>query len=146
MWPRRAVWRVGMPRLEAKVGEPTVEAMTGPMVLIVDDDLVLRRCISERLALERFHVMEAGTAKESLEAVELSDVAIVLLDIGLPDLDGREACRMMRQRGFTTPVVLVTAEASERDCALGLAAGANDYVTKPFRLNALLARIPTQLR
>ena len=71
---------------------------------------------------------------------------LILLDVDLPDMDGREACRHMRQDGVATPVIMLTAAASDSDTILGLDAGANDYVTKPFRFAVLLARIRAQLR
>ncbi len=70
----------------------------------------------------------------------------MLLDVGLPDMDGREVCRAMRRAGVTVPIVMLTAADNEADTVLGLDAGANDYVTKPFRLSVLLARLRAHLR
>jgi DNA-binding response OmpR family regulator len=73
-------------------------------------------------------------------------VDLVLLDVGLPDLDGREACKLLRRGGFKGPIVMLTGQVSDSDTILGLESGANDYVTKPFKLGVLLARIRAQLR
>ena len=71
---------------------------------------------------------------------------MIILDVGLPDIDGREVCRMMRKTGINTPIIMLTANASEADTILGLDAGANDYVTKPFKFGILLARVRPHLR
>lgn len=74
------------------------------------------------------------------------DFDLIILDVGLPDIDGREVCRMMRKTGINTPIIMLTANASEADTILGLDAGANDYVTKPFKFGILLARVRAYLR
>jgi DNA-binding response OmpR family regulator len=71
---------------------------------------------------------------------------LLLLDVGLPDMDGREACRILRRQGFKSPIIMLTGQVSDADQILGLDAGANDYVTKPFKFSVLLARIRAQLR
>lgn len=116
-------------------------------ILLVDDDATLRQSLSEQLRLhEEFAVVEADSGKAALDAAKSSQFDIVLLDVGLPDIDGREVCRMMRRVGVTAPVIMLTGADSEADTILGLDAGANDYVTKPFKVGVLLARIRVQLR
>ncbi len=116
-------------------------------ILIVDDDHALRQSLAEQLRMhEEFAAREAETGQAALEAVRADRVDLILLDIGLPDMDGREICKIMRARGVSVPIIMLTGADSEADTILGLDSGANDYVTKPFRLGALLARIRAQLR
>lgn len=116
-------------------------------LLIVDDDAALRRELSEQLTLhEGFGAREAGTGEEALALAAAEPFAAVLLDVGLPDLDGREVCRRLRAGGFRAPIVMLTAHAAEADTIEGLQSGANDYVAKPFRLGVLMARLRAQLR
>ena len=120
---------------------------TARKILIVDDDEDLRESLRDQLALhDEFDVATAGTAGQGLEAAKASHVDLLLLDVGLPDMDGREACKLLRKTGFKGPIIMLTANDSEADMILGLDAGANDYVTKPFRFAVLLARIRAQLR
>ncbi|MAN60354.1 MAG: DNA-binding response regulator [Parvibaculum sp.] len=116
-------------------------------ILIVDDDDALRESLVEQLALhEEFTCTATTCATEGIEHVRGNHVDIVLLDVGLPDMDGREACRLMRKGGLKAPVIMLTGADSDSDTILGLEAGANDYVTKPFRFGVLLARIRAHLR
>ena len=116
-------------------------------ILIIDDDDELRESLSEQLSLhEEFDTVLAATGQEGLKQARNGHVDLVLLDVGLPDLDGREACKLLRRGGFKGPVVMLTAQTSDADTILGLESGANDYVTKPFKLGVLLARIRAQLR
>lgn len=114
--------------------------------MIVEDDAALRAALAEQFALhDEFRLSFAETAAAALEA--LGDAPdLVLLDIGLPDQDGRETCKTLRKKGLTAPIIMLTGAASEADTILGLDAGANDYVTKPFRFGVLLARMRAQLR
>jgi DNA-binding response OmpR family regulator len=116
-------------------------------ILIVDDDNALRQSLAEQLERDgEFIVIECETASVALETVEGERFDAILLDVGLPDMDGRDLCRQIRRAGITVPIVMLTAADSEGDTVLGLDAGANDYVTKPFRLNVLLARLRAHLR
>ena len=116
-------------------------------LLVVDDDADLRETLAEQLALdEDFAITTEETAGGALERVKGERVDLLIMDIGLPDLDGREALRRMREEGFRGPVILLTAQDSEADTVEGLEAGANDYVTKPFKFAVLVARIRAQLR
>ncbi|MCR9219440.1 MAG: response regulator transcription factor [Alphaproteobacteria bacterium] len=116
-------------------------------ILIVDDDEALRGALAEQLQLhEEFETTELGAASEAIEHLKGAHYDAVLLDVGLPDMDGREACRILRRNGVKSPIIMLTAHDSDSDTILGLDAGANDYIAKPFRLNVLLARLRAQLR
>lgn len=120
---------------------------TARNILIVDDDEDLRESLIDQLALhEEFETASAGTATEGLKSVKSQHVDLVILDVGLPDMDGREACKLLRKAGFKSPVIMLTAQDSDADVILGLESGANDYIAKPFRFAVLLARIRAQLR
>jgi len=116
-------------------------------ILLVDDDEPLRQALVEQLRLhEEFETETAENAAKALEIVKQQHFDVILLDVGLPDIDGRELCRLMRRNGVRTPIIMLTGADSEADMILGLDSGANDYVTKPFRLGVLLARLRAQLR
>ncbi|MGB0920851.1 MAG: response regulator transcription factor [Alphaproteobacteria bacterium] len=116
-------------------------------ILIVDDDDLLRETLRDQLALhEEFEVMEAPTAGAGVEAAKNSHTDLVLLDVDLPDMDGREACKLLRKAGVKVPIIMLTGAVTDADTILGLEAGANDYVTKPFKFGVLLARIRAHLR
>jgi len=95
---------------------------------------------------EEFSVSVSTTGAEALELVKAGVYDLILLDVGLPDLDGREICKLMRKAGVKTPIIMLTGADSDSDTILGLESGANDYVTKPFRLGVLVARMRSQLR
>jgi len=119
----------------------------GRKILIVDDDAALRQSLAEQLELhEEFKVAQAETANQALEQAKQQYFDAILLDVGLPDMDGRELCRLMRRNAVRSPILMLTGADGEADTILGLDAGANDYITKPFRLNVLLARLRAQLR
>ena len=116
-------------------------------ILIVDDDEALRRSLAEQLELhEGFVIFQAEDGKRALEMVKEHHFEVILLDVGLPDTDGRDLCRLMRRQGVKTPIIMLTAHDSDADTILGLDSGANDYIPKPFRLGVLLARLRAQLR
>ena len=115
-------------------------------LLIVDDDADLRGAVAEQLRAEDFSTLEAATAGEGVRLAQADRPDLILLDLDLPDFDGREACRRMRAAGIATPVIMLTAAGEDDDTVRGLDAGANDYVTKPYRFDVLLARIRVQLR
>ena len=120
---------------------------TGKKILLVDDDDALRESLSEQLRLhEEFVTDEAATGGDALSAAKQDYYDAIILDVGLPDMDGREVCRLMRRGGVKSPIIMLTGQATDADQILGLDAGANDYVVKPFRLNVLLARLRAQLR
>jgi len=119
----------------------------GRKILIVDDDAELRASLAEQLHLhEEFAVEEAETGGAALEAAQGEHFDAILLDVGLPDMDGRGVCRLMRRQGVSVPIIMLTGADTDADTILGLESGANDYVTKPFRLGVLLARLRAHLR
>ena len=116
-------------------------------ILLVDDDSDLREALAEQLVMiDDFDVYEAETGNDGLERSKTEMHDLIILDVGLPDLDGREVCRMMRRNGIKCPILMLTGNDTDADQILGLDAGANDYVTKPFKFPVLLARIRAQLR
>ncbi len=116
-------------------------------ILLVDDDPDLRDALSEQLLItDEFDVFEAETAAHALKRAKETTYDLTILDVGLPDMDGRELCRILRKQGMKCPIVILTGHDSDADTILGLDAGANDYVSKPFKFPVLLARIRAQLR
>jgi DNA-binding response OmpR family regulator len=120
---------------------------TARRILIVDDDEDLRGSLEDQLALhDEFEIETAGTAGAGMEKAKSGHFDLVLFDVALPDMDGREAVRMLRKGGFKAPILMLTGNVTDADQILGLDAGANDYIAKPFKFAVLLARIRAQLR
>ncbi len=120
---------------------------TARKILIVDDDEDLRDSLKDQLELhDEFDVVIADSATTGMDAAKSEHHDLVLFDVGLPDMDGREAVKLLRKAGINSPIIILTGNDSEADQILGLDAGANDYVTKPFKFAVLLARIRAQLR
>ncbi|MFC2969014.1 response regulator transcription factor [Acidimangrovimonas pyrenivorans] len=116
-------------------------------ILLVDDDDDLREALSEQLVMtEDFDVIEAANGHGAMDQLKAGHYDLVILDVGLPDTDGRELCRRMRKQGVKCPVLMLTGHDTDADTILGLDAGANDYVSKPFKFPVLLARIRAQMR
>ncbi|EJN05688.1 DNA-binding response OmpR family regulator [Phyllobacterium ifriqiyense] len=121
--------------------------MTARTILIVDDDADLRAILVEQLSLyEEFQIVQEDNATKGIQAARNGVVDLLIMDVGLPDMDGREAIKLLRKGGFKAPVIMLTGHDTDSDTILGLESGANDYVTKPFRFAVLLARIRAQLR
>ena len=120
---------------------------SGKRILIVEDDTTLLEMLSDQLQLhEEFSTVGVTTATEALEQAKEDYFDVILLDVGLPDMDGREVCRLMRRNGVTSPIIMLTGAETDADTILGLDAGANDYIVKPFRLGVLLARLRAHIR
>lgn len=115
-------------------------------VLVVEDDPAIRRGIVAALAFAGYDVLEAGDGPRGLALAEAAEVDLVLLDVVLPGTDGLEILQRVRETRPTRPVILLTARAAEDDRVGGLAAGADDYVVKPFSVRELLARVEAVLR
>ena len=116
-------------------------------VLLIDDDEDLRDALSEQLLMTGgFDVYEGASGAEALEKVKQQSYDLLILDVGLPDTDGRELCRLIRKQGIKCPILMLTGHDTDSDTILGLDAGANDYITKPFKFPVLLARMRAQLR
>ena len=115
--------------------------------MIVDDDQALIETLAEQLKLhEEFEATCVDTAAAALETAKADYFDVIILDVGLPDMDGREVCRLMRKNGVLSPIIMLTGAGTDADTILGLDAGANDYVTKPFKIGVLLARIRAHIR
>ena len=111
-------------------------------IFIVDDDPEMRDALTEQLSLhEEFEATAVENGSKSMQAAKAGQIDLVIMDVGLPDIDGREAVRILRKNGFKAPVIMLTGHDTDSDTVLGLESGANDYVTKPFRFTVPLARI-----
>lgn len=120
---------------------------TAKRVLLVDDDDMLRTSLAEQLAQEDGLLpVEAANAAQARERAADGLYEFMILDVGLPDGDGRDLCREFRDQGVTCPILLLTARDSDEDVIKGLDAGANDHIAKPFRFAVLAARIHAHLR
>jgi DNA-binding response OmpR family regulator len=118
-------------------------------ILVIDDDTALRTALVEQLVHDgEFIPTEAENLAEADIHLAKPDARYdaILLDVGLPDGDGRDFCKQLRKRGIKVPIIMLTGSAEETDIVRGLDSGANDYIAKPFRLNELLARLRAQLR
>ncbi len=118
---------------------------TAVTVLIADDEMRMRRVVCDYLTIKGYRVLEAADGQEALAVLDRESVDLVLLDVMMPRLDGFETCRRIRQR-YALPVIMLTARAQEADELLGFELGVDEYITKPFSLKILLARIEAVLR
>ena len=116
-------------------------------ILFVDDDPEMRDALTEQLSLhEEFETLAVENGSKGVQAAKAGLIDLVIMDVGLPDIDGREAVRILRKNGFKAPIIMLTGHGTDSDTILGLESGADDYVTKPVRFAVLLARIRAQLR
>ncbi|MCA0431943.1 MAG: response regulator transcription factor [Proteobacteria bacterium] len=116
-------------------------------ILIVDDDDALRETLREQFSLhDEFAIADVANATAGIKLLKQDPIDLVILDVNLPDMDGREACKIARRNGYRGPIIMLTAQSSDADTILGLDSGANDYVVKPFRFAVLLARVRSHLR
>ena len=116
-------------------------------ILVIEDDLELRGALTDQLSLyEEYEAVAAENGNKGLQVAKTEQIDLVIMDVGLPDIDGREAARILRRNGFKAPMIMLTGHDTDSDIVLGLESGANDYVTKPFRFAVLLARVRTLLR
>jgi two-component system response regulator MprA len=120
--------------------------MTGPSILVVDDDAAIRRVLSRGLAAEGYEVATASDGGGALVELERHVPDLVVLDVGLPGLDGLAVARRARAKGVSVPILMLTARDDIADRVAGLDAGADDYLVKPFATDELLARIRALLR
>lgn len=118
---------------------------TGPRVLVVDDEPAILRAVQANLGRRSFQVDTASNGQEALEAYGRLHPDLVLLDLGLPDMDGLDVIRSIRARA-STPIIVLSARGAERDKVAALDLGADDYLTKPFGVDELLARLRVALR
>jgi two-component system alkaline phosphatase synthesis response regulator PhoP len=117
-----------------------------PRILIAEDEPDMAMGIRDNLQFEGFEVLEAHDGAEALELAKNERPDLILLDIMMPKMDGFEVCRSVREAGFSVPIIMLTARSQEMDVVRGLEMGADDYITKPFKIRELLARIKVALR
>jgi DNA-binding response OmpR family regulator len=116
-------------------------------ILVIEDDRELRGALTDQLSLyEEYEAVAAENGNKGVQMAKTEQIDLVIMDVGLPDIDGREAARILRRNGFKAPIIMLTGRDTDSDIILGLESGANDYVTKPFRFAVLLARVRTLLR
>jgi two-component system, OmpR family, KDP operon response regulator KdpE len=115
-------------------------------VLVIEDEPAIRRLLRTSLGANGFHVIEAGTGHDGIAEIVSQKPEVVLLDLGLPDMDGLAIIEKMRSGGDKTPIIVLSSRGEERAKVAALEAGADDYVTKPFGIAELIARIRTALR
>ena len=117
-----------------------------PRILIVDDEPEMVRGLEDNLRFEGYQTLAAGNGKDGLALALREAPDLILLDIMLPEMSGWDVCRALRQKGMDVPIIMLTARGEEVDRVLGLELGADDYITKPFSLRELLARVRAVLR
>lgn len=115
-------------------------------ILIVEDDETMLKGLRDAFEHNGFKVLSAIDGESGMQIAETGEPEIILLDVMLPRIDGFDVCRMLRKRGFTIPIIMLTARSEEIDKVVGLEIGADDYVTKPFSTRELLARVKAHLR
>ena len=115
-------------------------------ILVVEDDTAILRGLEELLTAEHYHVLTASTGTQGLMLGKKENLDLIILDLGLPDVNGEDVCKQLREAGVPTPLLMLTSKSQEMDKVLGLEMGADDYMTKPFSVRELLARIHAILR
>jgi DNA-binding response OmpR family regulator len=115
-------------------------------VLVVEDELELRGLLRDNLEFEGYEVIARATAEEGLVELSQQPIALIILDLMLPAMSGFEFCRQIRANGLRVPVIILTARTEESDRIVGLDLGADDYVSKPFSIRELIARVRAQIR
>lgn len=116
------------------------------LILVVEDEPTLQETLAYNLEKQGYRVETAGDGRTALETARRLKPDLIVLDIMLPTLDGIEVCKALRRESFTSPILMLTARDEEIDRVVGLEIGADDYLTKPFSMRELLARIKAQLR
>jgi two-component system response regulator VicR len=115
-------------------------------ILLVEDDTSIQKGLVDVLTTEHFQVLTAGTGERGAQTARRENIDLIILDLGLPDMDGADLCSALRRDGITTPVLMLTSRGQEMDKVLGLELGADDYMTKPFSVRELVARVRALLR
>jgi DNA-binding response OmpR family regulator len=128
------------------IGKAVAGPSAAPRVLVVEDEPEMRDLLADNLELEGYRVAAVGSAEEALLRIDRHSFALILLDVMLPQASGFELCRAVRARDARIPIIMLTARTDESDRVLGLDLGADDYVSKPFSVRELLARVRSQLR
>ncbi|MBC7871750.1 MAG: response regulator, partial [Chitinophagaceae bacterium] len=127
------------------MSKPGDEKSKSPLILVIEDDPQIRRFLRATLTSDGYNLLEATTAQEGIKQVGLQHPDLIILDLGLPDKDGLEVTRELRE-WTTTPIIVLSARNQEQDKVAALDLGADDYLTKPFGTNELLARLRVALR
>jgi len=117
-----------------------------PTILLVEDEPAMQLGLKDNLEFEKYEVHIVGDGQRALDTIEQRPFDLIILDVMLPTMSGLEVCKQLRQRGIKTPIIMLTARGEEIDKVLGLELGADDYITKPFGVRELLARIKAVLR
>jgi DNA-binding response OmpR family regulator len=134
-------------KVELQLPDSSMAMSNRPRILVVDDDVDIVDTLTDQLSVNaEFSVSGAGTASAAMTLAKSEPFDLVIMDVGLPDMDGREAVRALRAGGARMPIIMLTGHTSDADTVAGLGSGANDYVAKPFRFAVLLARIRVHLR
>lgn len=115
-------------------------------LLVVEDDTAMARGLAHNLEFDGYNVLLVRDAEDGLKMLEEQAIDLIILDVMLPNMSGFDLCRTLRSRGIRTPIIMLTARGEEKDRVLGLDMGADDYLTKPFSIRELLARIKAVLR
>ena len=115
-------------------------------ILIIEDEADMRRGLTDNLQFEGYEIHTADDGAAGLELILTMPADLILLDVMMPKMNGFDVCRRAREQGITTPIIILTAKGEEIDRVLGLELGADDYITKPFSLRELLARVKAVLR
>ena len=115
-------------------------------ILIVEDDAAIVKGLEDALKAEHFNTLAAGTAEKGYTMAKRENIDLIILDLILPDKNGEEVCRDLRRDGVNTPILMLTSKKEEMDKVIGLEIGADDYMTKPFSIRELIARINALLR
>ena len=144
-WQNRPDGMLNIPAARDRAGA-TLPGMEGAKVMVVEDDLDLRGVLLRGLQEEGFSAVGAGSGAELLARIDPEDPDALIVDIGLPDTDGRDVCQALRAQGRSLPVLFLTARDTLTDRVTGFSAGGDDYVTKPFAFAELVARLHALLR
>jgi len=115
-------------------------------ILVVEDDAAILRGLEEVLTAEHYRVLTAATGERGKTLGQKGNVDLIILHLGLPDINGEDVCRDLRASGISTPIMMLTSKSQEMDKVMGLEFGADDYMTKPFSVRELLARVHALLR
>ena len=115
-------------------------------ILVVEDDAAIRNGLEEILGTEHYQVLTAPNGTQALALGKKENLDVIILDLGLPDINGEDVCQQLRDAGVPTPILMLTSKSQEMDKVLGLEKGADDYMTKPFSVRELLARLRALLR
>ncbi len=123
-----------------------IEVESARQILVIEDESTMRAMLTDNLEFERYKVIAVASGEEGLEALERHEVSLVILDLMLPNMSGFDVCQRLRARGSHVPIIMLTARTHETDRIRGLDVGADDYVSKPFSVRELLARVRAQVR